>query len=670
MPRMTDEDLHSCVRGEIERAIQYTDGVISPKREAASRFYDGEKFGDEEEGRSQVISLDVRDTVNALMPSLMRIFFGPEHVVEYAPEGAEDVELAKQQTDYADYIVKRDNHGYRILHAAFKDALVRKCGVVKFWWDNSYSGAETSEFSGLTEQDIGILLQEEENGGPEIEIKSEADPETGLISGKITRRYRRDRIRLAAVPPEEFIISPFAKSLEDARFVGHRAKVAASDLVAMGYDPEEVAGATTHNPLIDNVEATQRQYDKRYQDYDTSDPSQKPVLYVEGYLKVDFDGDGVSELRKICTIGEDYRIVRNEAWDLVPFAEFCPDPEPHIFFGTSIADLTMDIQRVKSAVLRHMLDSLAQSIHPRTVVTEGQVNIQDALNTEVGAIIRANAPGMVAELTKDFVGREAFQVLDYYDAIRENRTGITKAAAGLDPDALQSTTRAAVAATISAASQRIEMIARNFAETGMRQLFGGILKLIAKHQRRTRVVRLRNRWVAIDPASWRADMDVVVNVAVGEGTIEERLNVLREIIGKQEGILQTMGPANPLVSLSQYSNTLRRAVEMAGFRDLDSFFNAVDPNWQPPQQQPPSDPAALLAQAQMEEIKANMATKSAEMQLKREQALMADDRERDKLDADIMLRAAEIESKYNTQVNIAQIKAAVDRDRNRQRVSA
>ncbi len=659
---MTEDELHSCVSGEIDRAVQYIDEEISPLREAAVKYYDGEKFGDEEEGRSQVISLDVRDTVNALMPSLMRIFFGPECVAEFAPQGPEDIETAKQATDYVDYVIKRDNPGFLTLYAAFKDALVKKAGIVKYWFDESVT-VERHELSGLDEEALALLMAEIETD-PDVEIGLAPGPD-GLAAGEIRRRHKQDRIRIAAVPPEEFLISPNARSIEDARFSGHRQLVTVSDLVALGYDYEfvvECAGASTH---FDNVEAIQRNDTTQHQDYSTSDPTQRKVLYVEGYLRVDYDGDGIAELRRICTIGDAHKVARNEVAAVAPFALFCPDPEPHQFFGTSIADVTMDVQRVKSAILRNMLDSLAQSIHPRTGVVEGQVNIADALNSEVGGIIRMNAPGMVQPFAMPFTGKEAFPMLDYWDTIRENRTGITKAAAGLDPDALQSTTKAAVAATISAANQHVELIARVFAETGMRQLYRGILGLLAKHQQKARVIKLRNKWVPVNPAAWRADMDVIVNLGVGDGTIEERLAGLKQIVTQQEAILQTLGPQNPIVTLQQYRDTMCRAIEMAGFKDASSFFLPVDPNAQLPQAQAGAgDPAQLLAQVQVEQIKADIAMKQAELQLKREQMLRADDRERDRLDADIQLRAAEIQAKYGAQVNMAEIRAQVDRDRN------
>jgi hypothetical protein len=327
----------------------------------------------------------------------------------------------------------------------------------------------------------------------------------------------------------------------------------------------------------------------------------------------------------------------------------------------SVADVTMDIQLIKSNILRNTLDSLAQAIHPRTGVVEGQVNIEDVMNTEVGGIIRMRAPGMVQPFAMPFVGSQAFPMLQYMDEIRENRTGISKAAAGLDANALQSSTQAAVAATITAAQQHIELICRIFAETGMKNLFKKSLQLITKNQDAPRMVRLRNKFIPIDPRVWDSTMDVVVNVALGTGSNEEKMAFLGSIAAKQEAL---MAQGAPIVDIQQYYNTLAQMLALAGYKDPSSFF--MDPAMLPPPAPPappPPTPEQMLAQVQMEAIRADIQKKAAELELQREEMLRKDDRERDKLDADLMIKAAEIEAKYGAQVNTANIEALMQRDR-------
>jgi hypothetical protein len=673
---MSEEQLQGVISSEINDAISFIDDDIGGNRALATEYYYGQPFGDEEEGRSQVVSMDVRDTVQGILPSLMRIFFGPERVVEFTPQGPEDIANADQATDYVDFIFKRDNPGFKILHSAFKDALVRKCGIVKYWWDESVE-VRAESFSMLDEQSMMMLTSDpdveisavREYPVPGTEPTNEAQgimtPPPMMYDVEIKRRIKTGKVKIEALPPEEFLIDRRAKSIDEATFVGHRTMKTVSDLVAMGYDYEEmVEAAGNGNDFDSNQEYQARNPFAVISTANNGDPSSKSVLYIEGYLKVDFDGDGIAEMRRICTIGASNKVIRNEIVDDRQFADFCPDPEPHTFFGMCPADVVMDIQRIKSNVQRGILDSLAQSIHPRTAIVEGQANMDDVLNTEVGAVIRMRAPGMVQPFTTPFVGQAAFPMLDYLDDIKQTRTGISKAAAGLDADALQSTTKAAVSATVNAAHQHIEMIARIFAETGLRKLFTGILKLVVENQDRARMVRLRNTFVPIDPRSWDSKMDVTVNVGVGDGTIEDRINILNQVAMRQEMLIEKTGPNNPVVSIPQYTNTLTKMLQLAGIKDSQNYFNQLPADFQLPEPPAPKPtPEETLAQVQAQAIQADIQKKAAELQLDREKALLADDRERDRIEQDGILRRYELELKYGVQIQSAEINAAMNKDR-------
>jgi len=673
---MSEDDLQGVISAEINDAISFIDIDIGGNRALATEYYYGQPFGDEEEGRSQVVSMDVRDTVQGILPSLMRIFFGPERVVEFSPQGPEDVASAEQATDYVDFIFKRDNQGFKILHSAFKDALVRKCGIIKYWWDESVE-VKAESFSMLDEQSMMMLTED-----PDVEISAVREypvpgtepmnqaqgimtPPPMMYDVEIKRRIKTGKVKIEALPPEEFLIDRRAKSIEDATFVGHRTMKTVSDLVAMGYDYDEmVEVAGNGNDFDNNQEYIARNPFAVISTANNGDPSSKSVLYIEGYLKVDFDGDGIAEMRRICTVGTGNKVLRNEIVSERQFADFCPDPEPHTFFGMCPADVVMDIQRIKSNVQRGILDSLAQAIHPRTAIVEGQANMEDVLNTEVGAVIRMRAPGMVQPFTTPFVGQAAFPMLDYLDDIKQTRTGISKAASGLDADALQSTTKAAVSATVNAAHQHIEMIARIFAETGLRKLFTGILKLVVENQDRPRMIRLRNTFVPIDPRSWDSKMDVIVNVGVGDGTIEDRINILNQVAMRQEMLIEKTGPNNPVVSIPQYTNTLTKMLQLAGIKDSQNYFNQLPVDFQLPEPPAPKPtPEEILAQVQAQSIQADIQKKAAELQLDRERMIMSDDRERDRIEQDGILRRYELELKYGVQIQSAEIDAAVNRDR-------
>ena len=681
---MDDTELQGIVAGELEDAVSYIDADVSPIRAKGTEYYRGDPFGNEEDGRSQVVAMEVRDTVSAMLPSLMRVFFSTENVVEYVPRGPEDVAGAQQATDYANYIFSNDNNGFMTTYALFKDSLVRKCGIAKYYWDEVQE-VKIDDYSGLDDQTVQLLMSE----GSEVKIvvsypdpsvpmdmmQPQIDPMTGqmmqmpqpmLHDVQIKRTTKDGRIRIMAVPPEELILDRRARSFEDAGIIAHRQMATVDDLLQMGYELDEIEENISSTDLDSNDEYLARQpLSTTMGSGDSLNPGQRRVLYVESYIRVDFDGDGIPELRKVCCMGSGYTVVRNLPASYIPFVDFPCDPEPHTspLEAMSVFDLTHDIQEIKSEVLRNTLDSLAQSIHPRTAVVEGQVNIDDVLNNETGAIIRMRAPGMVQPFSTPFVGQAAFPMLDYMDQMREDRTGMSKAAMGLDADALQSSTKAAVAATISASQGRIELQARILAE-GMKKLFKGILYLMTTHQDKPRMVRLRNEWVEIDPRVWNSSMDVTVNIGLGNGDTNERIQALTMIAGKQEQIMQQFGLSNPVVTPAMYIRSLQKIIELSGFKDASSYIQTLPADYQMPQADAPKPtPEEVLAQVQAQSIQADIQKKAAELELKREQMIRDDDYRRDQMAQDLMLKKYELELKYQTQISTAEIEARQSMDR-------
>jgi len=660
---MTSEELQGYVGAMIDDAKKYIDDSVSPNRALATKYFRGEEFGNEEEGRSSVVDMTVRDTVGKIMPAMMRTFFGGEKVVEFVPQTAMDVQFAEAATDYVNHVLNKDNNLYMECQAAWEDALVRKTGIIKYYWEDN-GDDEAYQLTGLDEMSLNALLSD-----PELSVDVISNMMTDMgesYSVQVTRSARNGRVKVKALPCEEFLIDRDATNLEDAILTAHRRMATASELIQMGYDRDLVENkAASVDELDDNVERRVR--DPAALDYGfRSEESVKLVEYVEAYMRVDWNNDGVAELRKICCMGNDYEIVHHEAWSHPPFAIFSPIPEAHVFFGTSIFDLVGDIQKIKSNVLRNSLDSLSLSIHPRMVITEGQVNLEDVQNTEIGAIIRQDQPGAVQSLTLPYVGKDAFPMLGYLDSLKEGRTGISKASMGLDAENLQSTTAVAVNATIQGAQAQMELIARNFAEIGMRQLYSGVLKLLIQHQDYARMVRLREEFVPIDPRAWNSNMDVSVNVPIGGSSDQEKMSSLQSIMTVQENIIGKFGINNPLVSLANYRNTINAAIEMAGFKNVDAFITQGPVEIPPPEPKPPSADE-LLVQAQREQIQAEVQMKAADLELKRQQMVRDDDFRQDKLEADVMMNVAEIKAKFGAQITTAEIQAMMDREREQMR---
>jgi len=673
------ENLVGVIKSEMDDASDFIHQVGADRAESTEYY-----LGNEPEGtsslQSEFISTDVRESILFMLPSIMRTFFGTKKVVEFVPKGPEDIQLAEQQTDYINYIIQQKNNGFQVLYDAFKDALVRKTGFVKVFWDDTVK-ATTHEYTGLDPQSYQALIIDKD-----VEIVKESsvtesittlDPVSGEeITQEIPTSYdltirrlkQKNQVCIEAIPPEEVLISRHARDLESASYVAHRMIKSVSDLVAMGYDQDEVeqhagyGGSAVDPEAFEEIEARNPFDNMVYPD--RNDAGGKDVLYVEHYLFYDFDGDGIDERVRVCSIGNGLHIVNVEPWDELPICMFCPDPEPHTAIGSCPADYLKPIQAAKSQIMRDTLDSLGHSIFPRMGIVEGQVNIDDVLNTDIGQPIRMRAPGMVQPFAVPFVGKEAFPVLGYLDEAKENRTGVSKASAGLNADALQSSTSQAVSATMSGAQGRVELICRHFAEGGLKDIFKTVNNLVIKHQNAQDVYRLNNKFVPVDPRYWDNDKDIIVNVAISKSSDQEKFAVLQNVAQKQEQIMQLLGPQNPLVSMQQYANTLTKMIEMAGFKDSSSFINPEVPPM-PPQQPEEQKPDAAEMLAQAEAMKAQVSAQKAmiDAETDRMKIIMDDDRQRDIEEAQLKVKAMEMQAKYGAQINIAEINAVMERDR-------
>lgn len=659
--KMDDSQLKAIVGAEIDSAIYFVDEELSGVRALCTRYYQGELPDVEsEEGRSRMVSRDVRDVVQSMLPSIMRVFFSSDRVVEFTPTGPEDEAIAEQATDYVQHVILgADNDFFQTFYAVAKDALITKAGFVKVWWDEKES-TSTQRYTGL-DSDTLMLLQNEPD--TEVEVtgttfieQAATDPATGLQMAvqvpmydcTITRKQKQGKVKVCEVPPEEVLVARRDTKLGES-FIAHRRLMTVSDLVAMGYDREEIESHTTEEGLDDNELYLARTDYRRYDGQEAAiNEAMRQVLYVEAYTYIDRNDDGIAEMLKVCTVGSGYHILSVEDVDYHPFVAFTVDPEPHLnaLEATSVADDLLDIQRVKSVVWRNSLDSLAQSINPRTAFVEGQVNVDDLLNNEVGALIRMKNPNAVMPMTTPDTSGAGLQMLGYIDSVKEDRTGISKSSMGLDAEALRNTTATAASAQMTAAQSRIELITRHLAN-GMQELFRLVFKLITVHQDKPRTTRLRNEWVTIDPRYWSSSMDVSIAVGLGGGTQNEKFNVLAGLAQKQELILQSLGPQNPLVSLSQYSNTLSKMVELAGFRNANQFVTQLPADFQMPEQPPQVDPQAqaaeMLAQVEREKAQAKMqvdaAKLEAEMQIQSAKLAL----ERDRMQAEMARKQLELE---------------------------
>jgi hypothetical protein len=675
MAKMDDYQLSSIVSGEITDALNHFDSEYTQERLRALDFYLGEPLGNEVEGRSAVVATEVADTVEAIMPNLMRVFTANDKYVRFAPRTAEDQEAAEQASDYVNYIITQRNDGYKLLHTFFKDALLFRMGVIKFFYETKEE-VDEEEYSGLSEDELVMLMND-----PNVEIVEQSetimesiyDDESGETMPlrseyDLTVRVTREEgeIKVINVPPEEFLVNRRATSLEDAHFMAHRTTLTVSDLVAMGYDRDEVEEYAGEDELKVEDEVSNRFQDlEASTGVDPADPTMRSVVYYECIVKMDYDGDGIAERRRICAIGSNgQHILHNEPWDHIPFAVASPILMPHRLVGRSIYDMTEDLQVIKTTLMRQYLDSVYSSTLPRIAAVEGAVNLDDLLDAQAGGIIRVRQPGMIQPLAGASVGGEIRPLMDYLDTVKEQRTGMSAASQGLDANALQSSTASAVAATVRGAQVKLESYARTMAETGVKDLFKGILALVLKHDNKPQILRLRNNFVPINPAEWKSQFDTIVQVGLGTTDDETKIAFLTQIAAKQEQILMQLGPDNPVVTMAQYVATLRSIAEIGGFKDADQFFSSpqmVAQKMAMKAQQPPQPDPAIAAAQQKAQLELQLAQQKAEAEiaLKREKMQADIQLEREKMQMEMELRRMELSAEAELRVAKAMTDAEI-----------
>jgi hypothetical protein len=665
---MDEQKLKVILEAEIDDAIGYVETETVEQRTKAINYYNRYEYGNEVDGRSKIVTGEVAEVVDGALPQLMRIFAGSDELGRFEPRMPGDEEFAKQATELTNYVFFSDNDGVIILHNWMKDALLQKNGIVKYWWEDSEDPTK-EEYKGLNAEELTLLFAD-----GEMELISQETEEVGIdqmgmpiLSYNVVIKKKKEvgKVCVENVPPEEFLIAKRDKSIKNAKFVAHRTVKTRSDLIAMGYPQDQVDKMPAYNDLTYTPERVARYSAGEMPDETQSlDFTMQEVELFECYIRTDFDGDGIAELRKVVYAGD--QIIDNEETDHIPFASICPIPMPHKFFGQSLADRAMDIQLIKSTITRQILDNLYLTNMPRVTALDGQVNLDDLLTSSPGGVVRIKSQGAVQPLSVPATASQSFPMLDYMDQVLQKRSGVTSMSQGIDPNILQNTTATAIAAMQQAGSGRIEMIARIFADTGVKDLFAGIFHLILKYQDKPRVIRLRGKYVSIDPREWKNNYDVTVNVGLGTGSQDQKMAMAAMVMQKQEQILTTQGFANPLVSVGQYRNTLGKFIEAAGYKDSMEFFKEIPPELdqqlsQPQPQQPMPNPAmdALMAQTQAQ-IEVDRAKALNDIEIAKAKAQASIQLEREKAAANLELKTAEFQAE--AQLKAAQVGAKLTGD--------
>ena len=711
MTQMKEDEIQGAVKAAIEAAIDYVDTDIREDRERAQKYFDGAVDLSHEEGRSKVVSTKVRDVVRGAKPGLMRVFLNNGKFVEFIPKSSEDVTNAEQATAYTHWVFDKVG-GYNVLSNAIHDSLVKKVGIVKVWWNNA-TVSESHTYENLSDDEVEMLVSDDEVEIIEHsqELTMEMD-EMGMEVSRnvhsmlISHKYEEGEMVVEGIPPEEFFIDGSAKSIDDAYIVCHKSEKRAGDLVAMGFDQDVIDGLVGEDDDSNESEEKLLRFGENADSDDeaVNDPSMRAIIVTEAYLKIDIEGDGVPTLHKFLCGGTNYEILEQEPWDKAPFADFHVDPEPHAFYGRSLAELVMNDQDTTTSVLRGILDNVALVNTPRLEVNEDLVIMDDVLNNEIGAVIRSEQIGSVNPLVVPFVAGSTLPALQYLDMLVEEKTGISKMSMGLNADALQNTTATAAAITQQASAGHVEVMARNLAE-GMKRLFQLMLHVSIKNSPDEQMMRLNGEFISVDPQVWNSSMDMQINVGLGTGQEDVKAAALMQTFQTQQQIWQTYGPTNGLVTMTMMRNTLADTLSLSGIKNADRYYAPMSPESEAQlmaqmaeqaaqaaaQSGEQGDPVAdamitseqIKAQAKMQgdqmrmqgkmqgdqiKLQAEMQVKAAQMQsaqgkeladlqLKYRELQSNDDLNRDKMNQDLLVEAAKILGQYGTAVDVERVRA-------------
>lgn len=657
--KLSDGEILYRIEQEEQIAYGINDSALSDDRAAAIDYYLGEPFGNEVEGRSQVISMDVQDTIEAALPQLLKVFVSGDRVVAFDPKGPEDQDAAEQETDYINHVVMEKNDGYKVFYVWMKDALLSKNGYVKVYYEQEKE-VEEEEYSGLTDGQLALLVQEnnvevlnhtaypDPSFPMELNQQAQMMQEAGMGAPQIPMLHdvkirvteTKDEICIENVAPENMMVSvdTTGPSLFDSRFVQHREIMSRAEAAEMfGLSEKKIDGIFAETNEAYQLEAIARDiYDEEYDRVVEGDN----ILVRDTYIRIN------GELMRYVVIGN--TIVLKEKTDVIPFACITPMIMPHRHIGRSYSDLTMDIQLIKSTLLRGQLDNMYLANNGRYAISS-RVNLDDMLTSRPGGIVRVEGePGTaIMPLSHPPLPASSFSMVEYMDSMKEKRTGVTAYNQGLDSNSLNKTATG-IQQVMNASQQRLELVARTFAETGVKDLFKLVHRLVRTQFTKPDIVRLRNKWVDVDPREWKNRKDLTISVGLGAGNKDQQLVHLQTIIAMQKEAL-----AAGITSPDKIYNALAKLTQNAGFKNPEEFWTNPAENPQAGQQQPDPTTQAIQGQLMIEKQK-------ADAQLQQEQVRSQNDIliEREKIAAQAELERFKAQLKAETDLAIAQLKAS------------
>lgn len=587
------DELSALVDRQIRNSVGYYDSKLSKEREKILDYYNAVLPKPHHAGNSKYVSMDVYDAVESLKAVLLETFAAGNKIVSFDPQDANDVEQARIATEYCDYVVFRQNDGYKVFHDVIHDGLTARVGVAKVYWEDKEDYSD-EEFEQLSQDEVDALFARDD-----LEItKIELDEETGLYEGEVKRKINQGKVCIDVIPPEEFLITPQAKSIDDAAFVAHRSKKSYSELIEMGFDSDKVAGigAEDESELSLHPEVLARfddiGADRLNLNGEVQEQAKKVVVY-ECYCHLDMEGDGTTKLYKIFRAGN--VILDVEEVDCKPFIPFVPIQTPHSFYGTNYAARVVPTQNARTTLVRGILDHTVITNNPRYQVVKGALtNPKELIDNRVGGIVNVTRPDGVAPLQQASLNPFVFQTIQLLDADKEEATGVSQLSQGLNKDAVsKQNSTALVESLVTLSQQREKIIARNFASQFIKPLYLEVYRLVLANGRAEDVIKVAGNFIRITPSEWKDRTDLSVELKLGYGEQEreaEKYLAMHQLLSQDPSV-------GPMYSQQNRFNMLKNIFEKGGVKNVAEFLTD-------PKQIPPAGPdPVMVKQMELEERK-------------------------------------------------------------------
>lgn len=614
MAKMTDDQMLAQLELLERQAVGYYTGEVAAEQAKAMDYYMGKPFGTEEPGRSAVVSSDVWDVVEGLTPMVLRPFVASDDVVKFNPLGPDDEEAAQQESEYLNWVITQRNDSFAELVAWVKTGLLQKNGVVKYWWETS-TESSIERYYGVPDDVFALLAQDK--GVTIVEHSEEMGPDGPVHDVVLRTSEEQGFAKFCVIPPEEFLIGRDCQGPNPklARFVQHRRMATIGELRAMGYDvDDDMDDGFDADPQYSQQYLARRSQEEQHQfGEEGSDPTLRQVLFKETYWQIDQDGDGTPELRKLCTVGR--QILADEETEEVPFAAWTPYPQPFKFYGRCPADETLEIQLIKSTILRETMNNIYTINNNRTYANESVV-LDDLIDNQIAGVVRVKGQGNVAhsvaaaEVTP--IGNVTMPMIEYWDSAKENRTGFTRYNQGTDANSLNKTATG-IRIIAENANLRVEIISRAFANA-MADLMRGMHGLCRRHATKAETIRLRGKWVQIDPRGWKKRQDLSISVGLGNADQQMKLQGIQMLMNEQKALAQGgVGIVQP----QNFYAAAAKLAEVVGFKNAEEFFSQPQQQGLPPQvQQQMQQMQQMMQQLQQENqaLKSGVAVKQIEVE--------------------------------------------------------